>query len=422
MLSLPSSSSSSSDSSTSSPESPNCSSLKLCAVCDLPAKGKHFGAFSCRACAAFFRRTSTQPEQVLKCKKSNNCKLFNGNGWFQCKKCRLEKCFQVGMSMKNFQFDRDSIKMQIINKNLPLTIEELVGRPHFVISCAPNLLKIKFDERIIECEGFVEKGKAILWEGPETPIFSPNSLQKLALGRRKLHENHNSNVKMIRNFGEAETMAFWESDFLRAAKWFTYFDEFQKLEKEHQLKILASVWHVWSRLDKLAITAMGRQKNIIGDFVMFSSGNQYFAMDMKNMELDLTWCARLSNQEMQFFYDTSENNITYKYAQEMMELNPDDVELSYLLADLALSHASKRFRGEIEEICEKLMENLGNSLHNYYVEQKETPRYALRLAQILKINRKIKEEVIQIRSKLQLAKIFDVHTVEFSHMEYFEDL
>ncbi|CAP20480.2 Protein CBR-NHR-243 [Caenorhabditis briggsae] len=401
MLSLPSSSSSSSDSATSSPESPHCSSLKLCAVCDLPAKGKHFGAFSCRACAAFFRRTSTQPVQVLKCKKSNNCKLFNGNGWFQCKKCRLEKCFQVGMSMRNFQFDRDSIKVQFLNKNLPLTIEELVGRPHFVISCAPKLLKIKFDERIIECDGFVEKGKAILWEGSETPIFSTNSLQKMAIGRRKLQENHNLNLKMIRNFGESETMAFWESDFLRAAKWFTILMNFK---------------------NKLAITAMGRQKKLIGDFVMLSSGSQYSVMDMKNMELDLTWCARLSNQEMQFFYDTSENNITYKYAQEMMELNPDDVELSYMLADLALSHASRRFRGEIEEICEKLMEILGNALHNYYVEQKETPRYALRLAQILKINRKIKEEVIQIRSKLQLAKIFDVHTVEFSHMEYFEDL
>lgn len=328
------------------------------------------------------------------------------------------------MNVLNFQFNRDLIrtKVKVLTGKVPSSIEEFVGRPHFVISCDSNLLKLKFDQRIIECDGFVEKGRRILLEGSETPFHSLNTLQKMALGRQKTHENHNVGIKMIRTYGETETMAFWESDFLRAAKWFTYFDEFQKLEQEEQLKILGSVWHVWARLDKLAITAMGRRKNLCGDFVMFSSHNQYYTMDMKNMELDLTWCARLSNQQMQFFYDTSENNMTYKFAQEMMELNPDDVELSYMLADLVLSHAAKRFRGETEEVCENLMQKLANNLHDYYVSQKETPRYCGRLAQILKINRKIKEEVIQIRSKLKLAKVFDVHTVEFSHMEFFEDL
>ncbi|EGT51362.1 CBN-NHR-243 protein [Caenorhabditis brenneri] len=258
--------------------------------------------------------------------------------------------------------------------------------------------------------------------GSETPYHSYSTLQKLAIGMRKIEGKTSPQVKCIKTYGEAETMAFWENDFLRAARWFTYFDEFQKLEHFQQLKILASVWHVWSRLDKLAITAMGRRKNICGEFVMFSHKDEYMVMDLKRMEIDLTWCSRLTNQQMQFFYDTSENNMCYKFAQEMIALNPDDVELSYMLADLALTHAGHRFQGEIQEICEKLMENLANNLHDYYVNVKDTPRYSMRLGQILKMNRKIREEVLQIRSKLQLAKVFDVHTVEFSHMEFFEDL
>lgn len=328
------------------------------------------------------------------------------------------------MSVKNFQFDRDLIrtKIQVMAKNMPSSIEEFIGRPHFVISCEPSLLKIKLNQNLIDCYEFVGKGQRILLEGSETPLQSTSTLQKMALGLQKMEGKPNCEVKIIKTYGEAETMAFWENDFLRAAKWFTYCDEFQKLEHHKQLKILSSVWHVWSRLDKLSTTAMGRRKNLCGEHVMFSHKNEYMVMDLKRMEVDLTWCSRLTNQQMQFFYDTSENNMCYKFAQEMIKLNPDHVELSYMLADLALTHAAQRFRGEIQEICENLMEKLANDLHDYYVNVKDTPRYSMRLGQILKMNRKIREEVLQIRSKLQLAKIFDVHTVEFSHMEFFEDL
>ncbi|CAB60441.2 Nuclear Hormone Receptor family [Caenorhabditis elegans] len=419
--------SSSPSSSTSDSQTPEITAIgfKKCAVCGLDAKGKHFGAFSCRACAAFFRRASTQSASIGPCKKSRTCNLFNGNGWFQCKKCRLERCYKVGMTMKNFQFQRDHIrsKIEIINNKLPESIEKLVGRPFFVVHCKPTLIEIHTQQNLIDCHDFVEKGRRILFEGSPTP-WGSDSLQKLARGVRKLAGNYsNPKVKVIESYGMAETFAFWENDFLRAATWFSYFDDFQRMSNDVQLKILAATWHVWSRLDKLAITAMGRRmKMCCGDCVMFSHKNEYSMMDMKNMELDLTWCSRLTNQQMQFFYDTSENHITYKFAQEMMNLNPDDVELSYMLAHLVLGHAGRRFRGEIQENCEKIMEKLANNLHDYYVNVKETPRYSVRLAQILRIIRKIKEEVLQIRSKLQLAKVFDVHTMRFSHYEYFEDL
>ncbi|CAR98421.1 Protein CBG26975 [Caenorhabditis briggsae] len=57
----------------------------LCEVCDQPAFGKHFGVLSCRACAAFFRRSGNWLKQK-KCDKEN-CKIFEES--YKCKICEI---------------------------------------------------------------------------------------------------------------------------------------------------------------------------------------------------------------------------------------------------------------------------------------------------------------------------------------------
>ncbi|UMM33715.1 hypothetical protein L5515_007088 [Caenorhabditis briggsae] len=56
-----------------------------CQVCKNPAHGKHFGAITCRACAAFFRRSGTISKSVYRCDQNNNCEILK-NGRFACKK------------------------------------------------------------------------------------------------------------------------------------------------------------------------------------------------------------------------------------------------------------------------------------------------------------------------------------------------
>ncbi|KAF8384830.1 hypothetical protein PRIPAC_73972, partial [Pristionchus pacificus] len=68
---------------------PSTSSPDKCKVCSGRACGTHFSIPSCRACAAFFRR-SLSTKRKFECFKA--CPDSP-----ECKKCRLDRCFSAGM-------------------------------------------------------------------------------------------------------------------------------------------------------------------------------------------------------------------------------------------------------------------------------------------------------------------------------------
>lgn len=68
---------------------------KYCAVCGDKAIACNFNAVTCESCKAFFRRNAFK-EQRLKCLFENRCMIDRVTRRF-CSKCRLLKCFQIGM-------------------------------------------------------------------------------------------------------------------------------------------------------------------------------------------------------------------------------------------------------------------------------------------------------------------------------------
>uniref|UniRef100_A0A914Q0P0 Nuclear receptor domain-containing protein n=1 Tax=Panagrolaimus davidi TaxID=227884 RepID=A0A914Q0P0_9BILA len=68
---------------------------KSCAVCGQLGEGWHFGAFVCRPCASFFRRTIAE-NKVYDCRQNNQCPI-NRESRNCCRSCRLKKCYKSGM-------------------------------------------------------------------------------------------------------------------------------------------------------------------------------------------------------------------------------------------------------------------------------------------------------------------------------------
>merc|ERR1712226_179590 len=80
---------------------------QLCRVCEEPAAGFHFGAFTCEGCKSFFGRTCNNQSVISECKNNYRCVVDKKNRT-SCKACRLRKCLMVGMSKSGSRYGRRS--------------------------------------------------------------------------------------------------------------------------------------------------------------------------------------------------------------------------------------------------------------------------------------------------------------------------
>ncbi|KAM9410330.1 retinoic acid receptor gamma-like isoform 1-T1 [Pholidichthys leucotaenia] len=106
---------------------------KPCFVCQDKSSGYHYGVSSCEGCKGFFRR-SIQKNMVYTCHRDKNCQI-NKVTRNRCQYCRLQKCFEVGMSKEAVRNDRNKkkkdVKEELVlpeNYELSGELEELVNK------------------------------------------------------------------------------------------------------------------------------------------------------------------------------------------------------------------------------------------------------------------------------------------------------
>lgn len=334
------------------------------------------------------------------------------------------------MTIDNFQFDRDSfcprkarvVLEQFCNK-IPETMGTFLGRANLIVFCAPEIDPGYDPKCYIDVQFLVDEAAEVLKKGSEIPLRASNSLEKLALGLQAIRGYQPRPMKLITKIGKDETLALWQNDILKVAKWMTYFDELQQLPLSLQIEMLNGIWKVWSRLENLAITAIGRRQKLCNEkMIMAYVEKDQVVCDLLKVEVDLTWCSRYTLDQLKFFGDHELDERTEDLIQAMMDLNPTDVELSYMMCQLCFHYVGKRYQGVMLEIAERFQESLSNDLHDYYVNRVNMPQYSMRLANMMKINNHIQLDIYRGRVKSELAKVFDVFYIEFSHPEAFFDI
>ncbi|XP_061871625.1 retinoic acid receptor gamma isoform X1 [Colius striatus] len=105
---------------------------KPCFVCSDKSSGYHYGVSSCEGCKGFFRR-SIQKNMVYTCHRDKNCQI-NKVTRNRCQFCRLQKCFEVGMSKEAVRNDKSKkkkeVKEELVAESYELSaeLEELVQK------------------------------------------------------------------------------------------------------------------------------------------------------------------------------------------------------------------------------------------------------------------------------------------------------
>lgn len=82
----------------------------------LKALGYNFNAITCESCKAFFRRNALTKKSFT-CPFNGNCEISTVTRRF-CQKCRLKKCFDIGMKKENIMSEEDKkVKRKKIELN-----------------------------------------------------------------------------------------------------------------------------------------------------------------------------------------------------------------------------------------------------------------------------------------------------------------
>ncbi|CAD5218237.1 unnamed protein product [Bursaphelenchus okinawaensis] len=109
----------------------------LCRICGANADGPHFGAYACRACSAFFRRSIVEHRRY-KCNHKGKCSV-NSDVRNSCRSCRYATCLAVGMKADT-KFPENVLQDK--EEMMVLTVEDKVK-----IDCdvLPTLYKVLRD-------------------------------------------------------------------------------------------------------------------------------------------------------------------------------------------------------------------------------------------------------------------------------------
>ncbi|EFP00089.1 CRE-NHR-210 protein [Caenorhabditis remanei] len=391
--------------------------MQPCQVCgSVGPHGAHFGAVSCRACAAFFRRAAFSKWRNLNC-RSKNCdrKIYIQNYSYFCKPCRLQKCFEAGMETSNSLHDSNNSLVPHIpyKSKVPQTMGTFVGRPEMILfwdSQKPT------HKTYIDVNYLIDEATRIFGNPVERVYLASNRLQRLSLGLNVVRGNV-KNYRFVTELTQKEVSDTWQFYFLAVAKWLTHFTEFEELEMSVKLTILQYIWHIWSVLDHHSLVSVHQRNNPNAPRTQTVT-RRGVMVDKTKVHFDSTWLSDYPSRQIGGFL---RNPSSYNVTGALVALQPTDVEMTFMLAQLSFEYAGKRCQGEVQKILERFQDLLADDIHQYYTKELRMHSYFGRLSKLMKVNNAIQKKIWEARPRMELAKIFNLIKLDFSHPEMFTD-
>ncbi|EFO95424.1 hypothetical protein GCK72_019882 [Caenorhabditis remanei] len=409
----------SSDSSTSSPSTsdpPSPPLIAKCRVCGMPSRGNHFGVLSCRACAAFFRRSFVQKKEY-KCRQRNVGKCdVSGNDRYQCRACRLKKCKELGMTPENVQMDRNSESFD----------ESMSSDGSFSLALEPVqhstlYQSLKNPKILIDVTPTINKLKTVLASSMPPLIngeyFKMNTLERMKFALW--------NYRSERKFGDLKfekqiiveiPNKKWECDLIRIANWLLHSEHFRLLGLEEKMAIFKKIWMRWRKFEKWLISVDTFGHKVYKENVIVCSN--YNAANLNKVQIDYSNITDRSNEEMNQLFGKQLWRMQREVAKPLAELSPSTIEMTYMLCQLVWNSLDIELDNYSADVGEKFLTEISENLHEYYVQQ-NIQNYAWRLHKLMKIVNNVKEIEREREEMMKLAELFDVFKIKLSDKDLF---
>ncbi|VDM48488.1 unnamed protein product [Toxocara canis] len=411
-----------------------------CRICRMPAHGLHFGLLTCRACAAFFRRS-------VACRLQYTCRLENGM-------CEVNKTSSIESLSNRFlsavQLNRDKIKNSCRTTLPAVAAVSVITRPqiesatpkseeqdHTVAPVSKNQTsqqRMAPSELPMLPEFDYRKELPVVKEilRMETPYYtsvamSPvylTGLQRIQLAYRACLSERPCPLRRspsddfpVQRFLVTDFVKQSREDLKLVARFLTTFDTFRRLSFEDKWIIFKRFWTNFLMCDRFYDTMctlgydMNDKRLVLPDGTIVDP-EQGRTEELKELS---DYCHeelyRLTRPHADFLFDN--------LLGAMRTLRMDDVEFAFTIGFLLWDTQELEVSKQIRELAEQEKKALADELHLYYTS-KYSPNYAWRLCTIMHICTSVQKAVAHKKEAITLAKVFDTYKYDVFMTELIE--
>ncbi|KAK0412089.1 hypothetical protein QR680_006032 [Steinernema hermaphroditum] len=388
----------------------------LCQVCGDKSHGAHFQVQTCRACAAFFRRTCAGGRSY-KCRRATkNCDVSK-NATLNCRYCRFERCKKVGMK---YHKSVDDVPSDVPQTSIDVSnIKQEVVTPS-PADPAPSTASVHYDnhrvlmdiDRIHGSIASILEGNVINY-GPSLGASAFRVVYHSTMDRVKYayEELFASEMRLKRSLEQVikvdikRILNRLSVNYVKYAKFLMAMPQFAKLDMKDK-------WLMYRRATSL--------------FVLFDTAYptiSTFGYDVKDRRIifDCETCADVDNFEFhaEGMPDVTErevNKVFIKFPRDvinnlvtpMRKMRLTEIELVYLqvlmLWDIrSIPEVSENAR----EVANRVYDEVSQEMDKYYRNELRMSTYATRLVKLCSIQSEMMKYAATKKNAHQMGELFD---------------
>ncbi|CAJ0584200.1 unnamed protein product, partial [Mesorhabditis spiculigera] len=403
-----------------------------CEICQLEAGGLHFGVASCRACAAFFRR-SVVLKLAYKCQKEHNCDVTKKQR-FSCRCCRFQKCLDRGMRpsmvQPNASDKNDTAHSSSLLSEVSTPPSTTSGRFEASPSSSgiPDMTQVVSGVTPPERSLILEKQKALrikvdtLFETHNTlsSFILPIKLSLIQQGLVALNDHLQKwplctpeHVKQGEPFTLLEVSMNIDQEIENIAVFCMSLDDFAHLDKDQKWALFKRFWNNFVALERYKAAARCLGKPPLGLWLNYNGCYYDFH---KNAD----W-TRDSPEVKKFveFITPSCLKEMHLLGNQLQRMEPTDFELVFCMLQTMWSVKRDTIISETTAaMADSVKRRLAQEVHDYYTVQMKRTNYAARLMQMMSIVASLDEIEQQRREDRTVCRTFELCKEDLFYSEF----
>ncbi|EFP01752.1 hypothetical protein CRE_23395 [Caenorhabditis remanei] len=384
----------------------------LCLVCGNDGNGVLFGVQTCRACAMFFRRSTTQKISFYCKKHPKFCDIHVAEHRLMCKYCRLKKCQEVGMSREK----KPPPSSQGIGCDHELSRNRYGSRVIYdVIDPDTGVVS-----RLIDVAPIIKRSRLILENHPLPEAMSTmNPLERMTFALNKIRSDQNLDPEIIKSSSFRDYFYFWEQNMRKCAEWLMYSEEFRMLPKHERLEIFKLVWAMWRRVERKTMSAKIFGQRCLDEKILLLSNDKAGRVDDFSMDVSELWNSEHTTITNMFGEEI--NQFYQDLVKPYLKLNLSEIEVTFILCQLVWNYAGRRLQGQTQAAGEIFLEKISNNLNDYYrsIDRDITGNYAGRLTRMMSIVNNVLTLQLKQEKLMDMVFLFDMFNFKFSDPAFF---